>query len=532
MTYQVLARKWRPRTFAEVVGQTHVLRALMNALDSGRLHHAYLFTGTRGVGKTTLARLLAKAFNCEQGVSSNPCGSCDACVEISAGRFIDLIEVDAASRTRVDETRELLDNVQYVPTRGRFKVYLIDEVHMFSNHSFNALLKTLEEPPQHVKFLLATTDPKKLPVTVLSRCLQFNLKRLSAEQIHTQLETITNAEHIIAADGALRLIANAADGSVRDALSLLDQAIAFTDGELEETAVASLLGTIDFSRIVEFATALGANDGATLIRLAREIAEGAPDFSQVLGELLSLLRRVAVVQALGEDAAALDETPSVLSLAATLIPEDVQLYYQIGVTARRDLALAPSPAVGFEMALLRMLAFNIAAAPVAAPPPAAGGTAATPDLAPQGAQGVATSARGSAGQTRDPAPGAELGMDDWRRTVAALKLAGLSAELARNCALEGVEENICTLLLNEQYANLQGDRQVHDLERALSEHFGRPIKISLIITKMQDLSTPTQQLNAEQAAHLQEVIQHIHADPTVDALKREFGAVVEQVRPR
>jgi len=358
MSYQVLARKWRPRGFDRVVGQGHVLRALVNALDSDRLHHAYLFTGTRGVGKTSLARVFAKALNCEQGVSSTPCDQCSSCVEVDEGRFVDLIEVDAASRTKVDETRDLLDNVQYAPTRGRYKVYLIDEVHMFSTHSFNALLKTLEEPPPHVKFLLATTDPKKLPVTILSRCLQFNLKRVSVEQLSAHLRAIADAEAVTADDASLALLAQAADGSVRDSLSLLDQAIAYGGGELRQPEVAAMLGTIAAADVARIVDALSRSDGPQLIALAREFAESAPDYEHVLGEILSLLRRIAVVQALGEGAAMLDESDDVIRFAQELSPEDCQLYYQIGLMGRRDLSLAPDPQSGFEMVLLRMLAFR------------------------------------------------------------------------------------------------------------------------------------------------------------------------------
>jgi DNA polymerase-3 subunit gamma/tau len=358
MSYQVLARKWRPRGFDRVVGQGHVLRALVNALDSDRLHHAYLFSGTRGVGKTSLARVFAKALNCEKGVSSTPCGECSSCVEVDEGRFVDLIEVDAASRTKVDETRDLLDNVQYAPTRGRYKVYLIDEVHMFSTHSFNALLKTLEEPPPHVKFLLATTDPKKLPVTILSRCLQFNLKRVSVEQLGEHLRTIADAEAVKADDASLALLAQAADGSVRDSLSLLDQAIAYGGGELRQPEVAAMLGTIGAADVARMVDALSRSDGPELITLAREFAESAPDYEHVLGEILSLLRRIAVVQTLGDGAEVLDESDDVMRFAAEMSAEDCQLFYQIGLIGRRDLSLAPDPQSGFEMVLLRMLAFR------------------------------------------------------------------------------------------------------------------------------------------------------------------------------
>jgi DNA polymerase-3 subunit gamma/tau len=342
MSYQVLARKWRPRSFDEMMGQGHVLRALVNALDKQRLHHAYLFTGTRGVGKTTVARIFAKSLNCEQGVSSTPCGQCSACREIDEGRFVDLIEVDAASRTKVEDTRELLENVQYVPTRGRYKVYLIDEVHMLSSHSFNALLKTLEEPPPHVKFLLATTDPQRLPVTVLSRCLQFNLKRLPSEAIRDYMKKVLDEENIAAEPGALKQIARAADGSMRDALSLLDQAIAYGGGRVDEAEVREMLGAIEHGYVANLLKALAAADGAALLQHIAALGEFAPDYDGVLAELLSLLHNIAVTQAV--PGAAVDEhldADIVQHLAAALSPEDVQLFYQIALMGRhRALAAA------------------------------------------------------------------------------------------------------------------------------------------------------------------------------------------------
>lgn len=359
MSYQVLARKWRPATFEQMVGQAHVLKALVNSLDQQRLHHAYLFTGTRGVGKTTIARLLAKSLNCEVGVSSKPCGQCSACTEIAEGRFVDLIEVDAASRTRVEDTRELLENVQYAPTRGRYKVYLIDEVHMLSVSSFNALLKTLEEPPPHVKFLLATTDPQKLPVTVLSRCLQFNLKNMTRESIVSYLNSILGQEQVPFDEPALWLLAEAASGSMRDALSLTDQAIAYGEGELRETDVATMLGTVDLKRVLHLVKGLIEKDADSLMQQVASIAEHAPDYRTLLNELLSTLHRVAIAQAAP---AALDNSKgdrdAIAALATQAQAEDIHLFYQIGTMAAKDLALAPSERAGFEMALLRMLAFS------------------------------------------------------------------------------------------------------------------------------------------------------------------------------
>ncbi|HCB12906.1 MAG TPA: DNA polymerase III subunit gamma/tau, partial [Gammaproteobacteria bacterium] len=360
MNYQVLARKWRPRTFHELVGQEHAVRALTNALDRQRLHHAFLFTGTRGVGKTTIARILAKSLNCEVGVSSKPCGECSACQEIDTGRFVDLIEVDAASRTKVDETRELLENVQYAPSRGRFKVYLIDEVHMFSNHSFNALLKTLEEPPPHVKFLLATTDPQKLPVTILSRCLQFSLKRLPANMIARYLDHILVQEAIPHETAALQLVARAGDGSMRDALSLLDQAIAFGGGQVETATVSAMLGSIDRRQVTQLLEMLATNNAPGLLQQIAVLDEHTPDYSMVLAELLSLLQRVALAQVVPnaptDDEAA--DPEEVRRFAEMLLPEDIQLFYQIALLGRRDLPLAPDSRGGFEMVLLRMLCFR------------------------------------------------------------------------------------------------------------------------------------------------------------------------------
>ena len=359
MSYQVLARKWRPRTFDEVAGQEHVLRALINALDNDRLHHAYLFTGTRGVGKTTLARILAKCLNCEQGVSSKACGECSACTEINEGRFIDLIEVDAASRTKVEDTRELLDNVQYLPTRGRYKVYLIDEVHMLSTHSFNALLKTLEEPPPHVKFLLATTDPQKLPVTVLSRCLQFNLKNLSPERIVDYLKGILDKENVPFEEAALWALARAADGSMRDALSLTDQGIAHGDGKLTAAELSTMLGTIDRSTVLDICRKVAERDASAVLGLVEALAEHAPDYSGALAEILSIWHRVAVVQAVpGALDNSLGDQEVIRELAEKISREDVQLFYQICLLGRRDLPLAADPRSGLEMVLLRQLAFQ------------------------------------------------------------------------------------------------------------------------------------------------------------------------------
>ena len=359
MSYQVLARKWRPKTFREMVGQEHVLKALINALDHNRLHHAYLFTGTRGVGKTTIARILAKCLNCEVGVSSEPCGQCTFCQSIVEGRFIDLIEVDAASRTKVEDTREMLENVQYAPTTGRYKVFLIDEVHMLSTHSFNALLKTLEEPPPHVKFLLATTDPQKLPATILSRCLQFNLKNMTPERIVGHLQHVLEAEMVPYDEQALWLLGRGADGSMRDALSLTDQAIAFGSGKLSESDVREMLGTIDHTAVYEIIDALVQAQGAQLLAAVQRLSEHAPDYVAALEELLTLLHRIAIVQAVpGASDNNLGDRERILAIAASTSAEDIHLFYQLGLNGRRDLPLAPDARSGFEMVLLRMLAFK------------------------------------------------------------------------------------------------------------------------------------------------------------------------------
>jgi DNA polymerase-3 subunit gamma/tau len=584
MSYQVLARKWRPRNFAEVIGQAHVLKALINALDSGRLHHAYLFTGTRGVGKTTLARVLAKALNCETGVSSQPCGVCGACTSIDQGRFVDLIEVDAASRTKVDETRELLDNVQYAPTHARYKVYLIDEVHMFSNHSFNALLKTLEEPPAHVKFLLATTDPKKLPVTILSRCLQFNLTRMPSGLLAQHLATVLSAEGIAFEEAALNLIAQSSGGSVRDSLSLLDQAIAHGAGKVETNEVVMMLGTVDQDRVVKILSMIAAGDAHAVIAAARELASYVPDYGQVLAEMASLLRRVAVVQVLGAAAGELESDAQIAALAARMPAEEVQLLYQIALTGRRDLAMSPDAEAAFEMTLLRMLAFRpVGIAQAGGGSPRSASLARSPASAPvvavvavvavaaatgmSGAAGVSLIANAAplpatrrdeaasapivaatsavAAPSREPVPMDPPGVAprasgptslpaqfDWAQVLDELTVVGLARELARNSAVAKFDGRMLDLIIAPQFEKLAARRHVETLQAALVDKFGGEIVINVTVGTDAKLSTPSQQQLAAAEERQRRAEADIDADPNVRALRDAFGATIEDVTGR
>jgi DNA polymerase-3 subunit gamma/tau len=550
MSYVVLARKWRPKRFAEMVGQEHVLRALSNALDSGKVHHAFLFTGTRGVGKTTVARILAKSLNCEtNGVSSNPCGVCAACKEIDEGRFVDLIEVDAASRTKVDDTREMLDNVQYSPTRGRYKVYLIDEVHMLSNHSFNALLKTLEEPPPHVKFLLATTDPQKLPVTVLSRCMQFSLKRLSAPLIGERLKFIASEEKLSFEPAAIALLARAADGSMRDALSLLDQLIAFGGGAVSDANARSMLGTIDRGHVGRIVDTISRGDGAALLAEVRELDRDAPDYDRALVDLATLLQRIAIVQIVPEAALQDEEFDSALltHLARAISPEDAQLYYQIALAGRRDLNMAPEPRIGFEMTLLRMLAFRPdAAAAQPSKPLGASSTAAAVNAgpavgasAPVGA-GAALAAGASIGAGGSIGAGAAVGAGplvnaarltsidaaNWPAVVEAAGLSAMVRQLALNCVPAGFEHNLLTLRL-DQAASDRRTRPIEEkLVQGLSKYLGRDIRVAFEIAESELNSPARQRVQAEQE-RIARAASAFEADPAVKGLRERFGADVD-----
>ena len=540
MSYIALARKWRPKRFAEMVGQEHVLRALGNALDSGRVHHAFLFTGTRGVGKTTVARILAKSLNCETGVSANPCGVCAACREIDEGRFVDLIEVDAASRTKVEDTRDMLDNVQYAPTRGRYKVYLIDEVHMLTNHSFNALLKTLEEPPPHVKFLLATTDPQKLPVTVLSRCLQFSLKRLSAALIGERLKFIAAAENLEFDPAAIALLARAAEGSLRDALSLMDQLIAFSGGALNEVNTRAMLGTIDRGHVTRIVEALARLDGPGLLAQVRELDRDAPDYDRALCDVAALLQRIAIVQIV-PDAAQQDEefdAQVLSSLSRAMAPEDVQLYYQIALGGRRDLAMAPEPRVGFEMSLLRMLAFRpeSAAARVAPAvssaragagrtPPA--DTTPPPTRAPAPAQvpPAEATAAPTAATAVPPRPGV-IDANNWVAVVDAAGLSGMVRQFALNCVPASFENAVLRLQVDPAAAARGSKTTIEKLAQGLCAYLGTEIRVALDATEASLFTPARRRAMAEQDRTLQAAVA-FEEDPTVKGLRERFGAEVD-----
>lgn len=542
MSYQVLARKWRPRRFEDLVGQQHVVKALVNALDSDRLHHAFLFTGTRGVGKTTIARILAKSLNCEKGVSSKPCGECRSCTEVDEGRFIDLIEVDAASRTKVDETRELLDNVQYAPTRGRYKVYLIDEVHMLSTHSFNALLKTLEEPPPHVKFLLATTDPQKLPVTVLSRCLQFNLMRLSADSIEAQLEKILEAERIVFDKPALPLLARSADGSMRDGLSLLDQAIAYGGGEVHEADVREMLGTIDRDLVWRCLQHLASGDAAALLSVVDDVANRGMDYASVLEELLVALHNVAMAQVDGALIASLadDEQEQIKTIALSLSPEDTQLFYQTGLVSRRDLPLAPDPRSGLEMSLLRMLAFkpqapgqvvttksNDKVATESGGKSTASGKKTKKTLTPATSKGA-----GEPLTTNSPQPKL-IEAGEWSEVVNQLGLSGINQQLVNNTVRESFSDGKLTLVLDETFAELHTREREKTLSAALTLLYGNEIKLELRIGRPAD-ETPAQAQRRQNSEQQQAAVEAIDNDPNVAALQEQFGAQVNpgSIRPK
>ncbi|CAI8159161.1 MAG: DNA polymerase III subunit tau [Cellvibrionales bacterium UBA7375] len=574
MSYQVLARKWRPNTFSEMVGQEHVLQALINALDNDRLHHAYLFTGTRGVGKTTIARILAKCLNCEEGVSSKPCGVCSSCQEIASGRFIDLMEVDAASRTGVDDMRDLLDNVQYAPARGRYKVYLIDEVHMLSKQSFAALLKTLEEPPEHVKFLFATTDPQKLPITVLSRCLQFNLKNLSTDKISQHLNYVLNEEKLPSEELGTLALARAADGSMRDALSLTDQAIGHGGGKITESDVNAMLGTIDRSFAIGICNALIAGDGTQLLAEVSKMAELSPDYIMVLADLLSIWHQVAIMQTVPES---IDKTLShyadICEIANSVSREDIQLYYQICLLGRKDLDLAPDLKSGFEMVLLRALAFR--------PGSASGSKKSAPIKANTGAESSLKKPKAEV----SPVPQAQqkitpkvelvenhkpaviqqvepeitpvkeqaaveqniadlpietnnnitlnqLAPNNWLEVHSQLNLGASLGEIASHCLLSERRENQLFFIIDQEQTSLYDAAHQQSLEEALSDYFGVQVSVEISFGKTQKETPRAANIRAKEE-RLAAAIEVLNQDPDLQEFKQKFDANLDAktVRP-
>ncbi len=550
MSYQVLARKYRPKSFETLVGQDHVVRALTNALTQQRLHHAYLFTGTRGVGKTTLARILAKSLNCETGITAKPCGVCNACTEIDRGRFVDLLEVDAASNTQVDAMRDLLDNAQYAPTVGRFKVYIIDEVHMLSKSAFNAMLKTLEEPPAHVKFILATTDPQKVPVTVLSRCLQFNLRQMASPTINEHLQNVLNQENIAFELAALNLISRAAAGSMRDALSLTDQAIAYGNQSVNETEVRSMLGAIDQNYLFEILHALQANDGASLIEKAKQMEARSISFEAALNDLANLLHQIAMAQTVPQSIADdLPERASLLDLAQKLSAETLQLYYQITLLGRRDIGLAPDEFAGFTMTLLRMLAFMPNDSERTTKQISQPHAIATQSVTNQTVQASAVETtviekkieivKNSAPEAAPIlAPRAAIleGNDsnsnsfdgNWRKLVEQNLKLGLARALAQNCELIAYDDNSLTLRVAENQKHLAAANYQDKLSSAINEYFGKKIRLSFEISKdaNTEIVTPAKQIATEKAIVKSNAESAIMEDSFVQALIQNFDASI------
>jgi DNA polymerase-3 subunit gamma/tau len=585
MSYQVLARKWRPANFKQMVGQEHVLQALGNALDSNRLHHAYLFSGTRGVGKTTIARIFAKSLNCEQGISSAPCGECSSCNEVDQGRSVDLIEIDAASRTGVDDMRELLDNVQYAPTRSRFKIYLIDEVHMLSKHSFNALLKTLEEPPPHIKFLLATTDPQKVPVTVLSRCLQFNLKRMSKAQILSQLVYLTEQEAVAADESALVQLASAADGSMRDALSLLDQAIGYGAGQVREDTVESMLGSISRDYLLRLLDALSLQQASALISEARQVIDHNPDYQRVCAEIISLLQQIALYQS--DPKFIIDDHPGDETLqkySERWSPEEIQLYYQVMLQGRQDLLICPDEAAGFEMLMLRLIAFSPQPALVDAPQevkkkpeviateanhnigkqdsgetqqkrePGSPALTVTRPVAPEFTESVALSPQVAASpnsesvqaepaeakpakaklaevkpEARDAGYGfeTETGMD-WPTLAYNLGLTGIAQEMVANSQLQTYADKRIVLQLPGELHELVNDLTRAEILQALQEKLGVSLRLELNATAGLTGETPLQAKQRREHVERVSAIAAIRDDEMVKKLQHVFDAELDE----
>ena len=548
MAYQALARKWRPRRFSEIVGQDHVVRALLHAVGHDRLHHAYLFTGTRGVGKTTIARILAKAMNCESPEGSEPCGQCTSCRELDEGRFVDLVEVDAASRTKVEDTRDLLDNVLYAPTQGRYKVYIIDEVHMLSAHSFNALLKTLEEPPPHVKFLLATTDPQKIPVTVLSRCLQFNLKRLTPEQIRLQMESILSQEAIAFEANPIRALSRAADGSLRDGLSLLDQAIAHGGGALTEMTVTAMLGTVAREPVFEILEALVASDAELLLARIQELDQHAPNYGDVLQEMLTILHHASLAQWAPEVVQRDDDGEAVLALSRMASAEDLQLFYQIALLGQKDLPLAPDPLMGFEMLMLRMLAFRPkghgahgsvakSARAIDSKPAQSEGMVRPPrkveptvPIAPTAPSAVPEAPPAKRSQSTEIPAGVvplQSGAEavDWPALIECLGLAAMARELAKNSTLIELSHDVCRIGLDARLDQMKSPRAVASLEKSLQLHLARPITLR-VETTQGEAETPARQQQKIETGRRESAESAVEQDPVIRELMEHMDARV------
>ncbi len=585
MSYKALARQYRPKDFSEMVGQAHVLQALSNSLDNNKVHHAFLFTGTRGVGKTTVARILAKALNCEEGVSAKPCGKCRSCQEVDEGRFIDLIEIDGASKTKVEDTREILENVQYSPTRGRYKIYIIDEVHMLSKHSFNALLKTLEEPPEHVKFLLATTDPQRLPVTILSRCLQFNLKALSETMIASQIDHVLKKENIAGEKGAIDQIASAADGSMRDGLSLLDQAIAYANGDISNDSVSSMLGAVDRSYITDILTCIATNKPEDMMARVHSMSEQGVDFDRAIEETIDTLHQIAMIQVVpGAIESVTGNKKVIQELAQSIPPENLQTYYQIAITARRDLPMAKNGKTGYEMALIRMTTlshpgdYHVISVPQSGTKAESQTTPATDQAATARSEPVnkteeikpktqelkqetdhqsvtasektpddkKTNVEKSSLEqnneehkkevavetkditlTKEEIQADDTHNDEWQSIVTELKIGGLSKELAMNCAMVSQDESGIKLVLPEAYAHLASNRQQERVQSALNKHFGKEIPLGI------EIGDPPKETPAARSSRKKEekqgnAVDAAARDPKINSLVEDFGATIRE----
>ena len=560
MSYQVLARKWRPKSFDQLVGQEHVSQALINGLDQDRVHHAFLFTGTRGVGKTTIARILAKCLNCESGVTSKPCGECSSCVDVDQGRFIDMMEIDAASRTGVDDMRELLELAHYAPSRGRYKVYIIDEVHMLSPQSFTALLKTLEEPPPHVKFVLATTDPQKIPVTILSRCLRFNLRRLLPDQIGNLLKLIVESEGVEAESKALVSISRAADGSMRDGLSLLDQAIAYGGGKLTVSEVENMLGLVDHAHVTSMISALASDDAEALLAIVEELVAQSRDLETVLLSLAEVLHRVTLVQCVpGYRDLERSDWDAIAELGELILVEDAQLFYQIAIKGHDELGLAPDPRTGLEMTLLRMLAFRPVStesgssgtvplkvaktvAPKAKQPvPAQPATASTitPSASRQDADGLSepelfSSPRSVPPEDRPQATKTSSPADtDWMRLQGALEISGQVRELARNVQLQSRSDDHWEFVITPSLRHLGSQNCINRLGQAISQRVGHTVAIKLIDSDSTEPVTAAALDKHKNLQNMSEAERAINNDPTIKALKEKLGAriVEDSIQP-